>query len=256
MSAVTATSGSAVKKTRKRKKKGKNYYFNQGTEDAIILYNKTESPYEKNKIYNEHIRAAFDKLAENIIHTFKFYYFDVGSEEVKHEVVSFLVMNMHKFKEGKGKAFSYFSIVAKNYLILNNNKNYKMGKIHQEMDVLDYKRNLMGESSDSEKSEKSVLFIDELHRFWDSNLTNIFRRDKDIRVADSVLHIFRIKENIENFNKKALYILIREMTGSNTQHITRIINVMKKYNTRLKYEFFKYGMVDVSHTGSLIKTEQ
>jgi len=169
MSAVTATSGSAVKKTRKRKKKGKNYYFNQGTEDAIILYNKTESPFEKNKIYNEHIRAAFDKLAENIIHTFKFYYFDVGSEEVKHEVVSFLVMNMHKFKEGKGKAFSYFSIVAKNYLILNNNKNYKMGKIHQEMDVLDYKRNLMGESSDSEKSEKSVLFIDELHRFWDSN---------------------------------------------------------------------------------------
>ena len=253
MPAVTATSGSAVKKTRKRKKKGKNYYFNQSTEDAIILYNKTESPFEKNKIYNEHIRAAFDKLAENIIHTFKFYYFDVGSEEVKHEVVSFLVMNMHKFKEGKGKAFSYFSIVAKNYLILNNNKNYKMGKIHQEMDVLDYKRNLMGESSDSEKSEKSVLFIDELHRFWDSNLTNIFRRDKDIRVADAVLHIFRIKDSIENFNKKALYILIREMTGSNTQHITRIINVMKKYNKRLQHEFDTIGMVDVSYTGSLVK---
>ena len=60
-------------------------------------------------------------MAENIIHTFKFYYFDVSSEDVKHEVVSFLVMNIHKFKEGKGKAFSYFSIVAKNYLILHNN---------------------------------------------------------------------------------------------------------------------------------------
>ena len=139
---------------RKRKKKGKNYYFNQGTEDAIILYNKTDDANVRNKIYNEHIRAAFDKLAENIIHTFKFYYFDVGSIEVKHEVVSFLVMNMHKFKEGKGKAFSYFSIVAKNYLILNNNKNYKMGKIHSEMKVLDYKRNLMGENSTSETSEK------------------------------------------------------------------------------------------------------
>ena len=70
----------------------------------------------------------------------------IPSEEVKHEVVSFLVMNMHKFKEGKGKAFSYFSIVAKNYLILNNNKNYKMGKIHSKIDVLDYKRNIIGES--------------------------------------------------------------------------------------------------------------
>jgi|TARA_R110000782_G_scaffold248525_1_gene335498 hypothetical protein len=241
-----------VKKTRKRKKKGKNYYFNIGTEKAIIRYNKTDDAHLKNKIYNEHIRKAFDKLAENIIHTFKFYYFDVGSIEVKHEVVSFLVMNIHKFKEGKGKAFSYFSIVAKNYLILNNNKNYKMGKIHSEMKVLDYKRNLMSENTTSETSEKSVLFVDELHRFWDTNLTNIFRRDKDIRVADGVLHIFRIKENIENFNKKALYILIREMTGSNTQHITRIINVMKKYNKRLLFEFDKDGTVDVSYTGSLV----
>ena len=209
----------------------------------------------RNKIYNEHIRKAFEKLVENIIHTFKFYYFDVSSEEVKHEVVSFLVMNMHKFKEGKGRAFSYFSIVAKNYLILNNNKNYKMGKIHSEMDVLDYKRNTQQEKQLRHHKKSSTLFIDELHRFWDTNLTNVFRRDKDIRVADSVLHIFRIKENIENFNKKALYILINEMTGSNTQHITRIINVMKKFNDRLYQEFDNYGVVDVTYTGSLIRNE-
>ena len=247
------TSGSAVKKTRKRKKKGKNYYFNQGTEDAIILYNKTESPYEKNKIYNEHIRAAFDKLCENIIHTFKFYYFDTSSEEVKHEVISFLVMNMHKFKEGKGKAFSYFSIVAKNYLILNNNKNYKMGKIHDKIDVLDYKRNIVGEVSGDDRNEVNNLFVQELIRFWEYNLPYVFRREKDIKIADSVLHMFRMKENIENFNKKALYILIREMTGANTQHITRIVNVMKKYNKRLITEFERDGAVDLSYTGSLIR---
>ena len=254
--AITATSGSkkvVVRKRRKRKKKGKNYYFHQGTEKAIIRYNNTDNPHLKNKIYNEHIRAAFDKLAENIIHTFKFYYFDVSSEEVKNEVVSFLVLNMHKFKEGKGKAFSYFSIVAKNYLILNNNKNYKMGKIHDKLDVMDYRRNIISEITDKEKSEVNNMFTDELVRYWEHNLTNIFKRDKDIRVADSVLHLFRIKQNIENFNKKALYILIREMTGSNTQHITRIINVMKKYNNRLYTEFEKEGVVDISYTGSLVR---
>jgi len=238
------TSGSAVKKTRKRKKKGKNYYFHQGTEDAIILYNKTEDVHLKNKIYNEHIRAAFDKLCENIIHTFKFYYFDTSSEEVKHEVISFLVMNMHKFKEGKGKAFSYFSIVAKNYLILNNNKNYKMGKIHDKIDVLDYKRNIVGEVNGYERDEVNNLFVQELIRFWEHNLPAVFRREKDIKIADSVLHMFRMKENIENFNKKALYILIREMTGANTQHITRIVNVMKKFNKRLITEFERDGAVD------------
>ena len=234
-----------------RKAIKKNYYFHLGTEDAIIRYNKSDNPVLRNTIYNEHIRAAFDKLAENIIHTFKFYYFDVSSIEVKHEVVSFLVLNIHKFKEGKGKAFSYFSIVAKNYLILNNNKNYKMGKIHSEMNVLDYKRNITSEKKELERSSDAKLFINELHRFWDVNLTNIFHRDKDIRVADSVLHLFRIKENIEIFNKKALYILIREMTGSNTQHITRVVNQMKEQYFLLVDEYKEGGTIDTSNTGSI-----
>ena len=242
-----------VKVIKKKRRKKSKMYFGQPVQDAIIRYNESTNPVVKNRIYGEHIHAAFLKMAENLIHTFKFYYFDVPSEQVKHEVVSFLVMNMHKFKEGKGKAFSYFSIVAKNYLILNNNKNYKMGKIHDVIDVLDYKRNITSEESDKDRSEVNSLFTDELVRFWEHNLTNIFRRDKDIRVADSVLHLFRIKQNLENFNKKALYILIREMTGSNTQHITRIINVMKKYNNRLYSEFEERGVVDISYTGSLIR---
>ena len=71
----------------KKKKKTKNYYFNQTTENAIIRYNNTDDVGLKNIIYNEHISFAFDKLAENIIHTFKFYYFDVPSEQVKHEEI-------------------------------------------------------------------------------------------------------------------------------------------------------------------------
>tara|TARA_R110000851_G_scaffold202155_1_gene353938 strand:+ start:917 stop:1633 length:717 start_codon:yes stop_codon:yes gene_type:complete len=234
-------------------RKKKNYYFTEVTERAIIRYNKSDDVILKNKIYREHIAYPFDKLAENIIHTFKFYYFDVPSEQVKHEVVSFLVLNIHKFQEGKGKAFSYFSIVAKNYLILHNNRNYSMGKIHHQMDVLDYKRNAQAEKETADRIDGSSIFVDELQRFWETNLTIIFSRQKDIRVADAVLHMFRMKSDIENFNKKALYILIREMTSSNTQHITRIINVMKKYNERLRYEFGKYGMVDASDSGSLIK---
>ena len=91
---------------RKAKKGSSRYYFTDLTEKAIIRHNKETRPHMRERIYNEHIRTAFEKLAENMIHTFKFYYFDVPSEDVKHEVVSFLYMNMHKFTEGKGKAFS------------------------------------------------------------------------------------------------------------------------------------------------------
>ena len=234
------------------KKKTKHYYFNIGTEKAIIRYNKTDDAALKNIIYNDHISYPFDKLAENIIHTFKFYYFDVPSEQVKHEVVSFLVMNMHKFKEGKGKAFSYFSIVAKNYLILHNNKNYKNYKIHDKMDVLDYGSNIKDQQQRYEVAEFNREYVDQMLDYWEENLTNIFRRQKDILVADAVLEMFRRRENIENFNKKALYILIREMTGSKTQHITRIVNLMKKYNTQLMKEFQNTGQIDTANTGSFL----
>ena len=241
-----------MSKVAKPKKKTKNYYFNQTTENAIIRYNNTDDAKLKNKIYTQHISYPFDKLAENIIHTFKFYYFDVPSEQVKHEVVSFLVMNMHKFKEGKGKAFSYFSIVAKNYLILHNNKNYKNYKIHDKMDVLDYSNNIKDMQKNSEVANFNQEYVTEMLDYWDNNLTNVFRRQKDILVADAVLEMFRRRENIENFNKKALYILIREMTGSKTQHITRIVNLMKKYNMNLMTEFRNTGQIDTANTGSFL----
>ena len=233
------------------KKKKSRQYFTESTERAIIRYNNSDDEILRNKIYQEHIEYPFQKLAENIIHTFKFYYFDVPSEDVKHEVVSFLVMNMHKFKAGKGKAFSYFSIVAKNYLILHNNNNYKKMKQHEKLDVLDFKRSLSSESSQVENAEANSEFTELMLNYWDNNLNNVFKRKKDIRVADSVLELFRRRQNIENFNKKALYILIREMTGSNTQHITRVINVMKKYISEMQKEFFTTGDLNTVNTGSI-----
>ena len=233
-------------------RKRKNYYFTDVTEKAIIRYNNEERPFMRNRIYNDHIKDAFDKLCENIIHTFKFYYFDVSSEEVKNEVVSFLVMNMHKYTAGKGKAFSYFSIVAKNYLILHNNNNYKKMKTHDKIDVMDWDRSIQTEISQQNTNQEFSEFVQQMLEYWDNNINVIFRRQKDVRVADAVLHIFRIKGNIELFNKKALYILIREMTQSNTQHITRVINVMKKYQKGIYKEFQVNGFIDTKTTGSFV----
>jgi hypothetical protein len=234
-----------------RKKAKSRMYFTQLTENAIIRYNKTDDTRLKNIIYNDHIDYPFDKLVENIIHTFKFYYFDVPIEQVKHEVVSFLVLNMHKFQEGKGKAFSYFSIVAKNYLILHNNNNYKKMKTHTKMEVLDFGRNYTSEPDTIQGVGMHEEFVGRLLEYWDNNITNIFKRQKDINVADAVLELFRRSKNVENFNKKALYVLIREMTGSNTQHITRVVNVMKKYYKSLFLEFLSTGDLDTANTGSI-----
>ena len=235
---------------RKAKKGSPRYYFHQGTEDAIIRHNKETRPHMRERIYNEHIRTAFEKLAENIIHTFKFYYFDVPSEDVKHEVVSFLYMNMHKFTEGKGKAFSYFSIVAKNYLILHNNNNYKKMKQTDSEEVTDYKRDPITEASRDDMLTAKKEYLDLFIEYWANNLTTVFKRKQDMDVANSVLYLMENRENIDNFNKKALYIMIREMTNSNTQHITRVVNVMKKHHVNLQHNYLTTGSIETKYTGS------
>jgi len=237
-----------VKKKRRKKTK---VYFGTPVQEAIIRYNKSSNPAVRNRIYQEHVHAAFEKMAENLIHTFKFYYFDYPFAEVKAEVVSFLVMQMPKYQAEKGRAFSYFSVVGKNYLILNNNNNYKKMKIHDDISRLDFKRNVYSETVSDTVDEFNSEFVTQMLDYWDNNLTNIFRRQKDILVADSVLELFRKRKNIENFNKKALYIMIREMTGSNTQHITRVINQMKKYYANMFAEFTADGKIDTSNTGSI-----
>ena len=156
---VKAVFKKPVKTVKKKRRKKTKMYFGTPVQDAIIRYNKSSNPVVKNRIYQEHVHAAFEKMAENLIHTFKFYYFDYPFEEVKAEVVSFMVMQLPKYQPDKGRAFSYFSIVGKNYLILNNNNNYKKMKIHDDISRLDFKRNVYSESVSDTVDEFNSEFV-------------------------------------------------------------------------------------------------
>ena len=213
-------------------------YFGMDVQDAIVRYNDNPENFTlRNKIYQEEIHAAFDKLAENIINTFKFSYFDDPFEDVKNEVVAFLVVNIHKYDHTKGsKAFSYFSVVAKNYLILHNNNNYKKYKTHKDVSVLNKYHN-----SDEKHKEFIDDFTEEIIMYLEKNVNNIFKNKDDIKIAYSIIELLRKRHDIENFNKKAIYILIREMTDVKTSQITRVTNKLKKHYKIMINKYDKFG---------------
>jgi hypothetical protein len=225
------------------RKRTKRMYFTQDTEDAIILYNKEPKKIVRDKIYKERIQYAFDKLAENVLNTFKFSYFDVPKEDVQKEVVSQLIEKIHMFKEGKGKAFSYFSIVAKNYLILNNNKNYKRYKKTDLLSQMPQTWNPENDFYQSEQGDEYSEFKELMLEYWDKNLTVVFTKKRDIQIADAILELFRRSQYVENFNKKHLYLLIREMTDCKTHYITKVVNVMKQHQKKILNEYLEYGTV-------------
>jgi len=143
-----------------KKKKGVQY-FTQDTEDAIVLYNNSTTFEEKNKIYHERIHYAFFKLTQNIIHTFKFYYTEVNNiEDLQFEVITFLLSKIHLFNPAKGaKAYSYFGTIAKRYLILSNQKNYKKRVDTSPIETLEEDERHSYEMEDDQPIERLSYFI-------------------------------------------------------------------------------------------------
>ena len=232
-----------VVKTKKRKKKsGEKMYFTSDTEKSIIQYNNEKNMDIRNEIYEEEIKPCFDKLVENVFNTFKFTYFDNSPIEIQKETIAHLVANMHKFEEGKGKAFSYFSIVAKNYLIFHNNNNYK--RFNQHVDISDTPSDttVCLQTTDSyhdelETSEFMKLMVD----YWEKNIGKIFTKQRDLNIANAVIELFRNSDRIDSFNKKALYLYIREISSCKTQQITKVINKMKQYQNTITKSYLDRG---------------
>ena len=126
-------------------------------------------------------------------------------------------------------------------MILNNNKNYIKYKNSDDLTKLDYGRNLAGEKKQVEGQDFVKEFVDDMVDYWDSNLTKLFRKKRDIQIADAVIELFKRRGDLENFNKKALYIMIREMTDVKTQHITKVVNQMKSHYLKISENYYETG---------------
>ena len=224
---------------RKRRKKSKNY-FTQDTENAIVLYNNTKDPEIRSKIYEREIHFAFFKLTQNIIHTFKFYHTDVENlEHLQHEIITFLLSKMHLFDPSRGaKAYSYFGTIVKRWLILYNTKNYNKTIKKVEVDILtkdgsDHSYKIGDERIKSDLDKYMDLFIE----YVSENIFDLFPKKNDAQIADAILELFRKRESLEVFNKKALYIYIREMVDVKTPKITKIAD---KLHTIFKSQYIFY----------------
>jgi hypothetical protein len=255
--------------------KQKKVYFTKETEDAIVSYNLSVDPIFRSNIYQEKIHWAFYKLTENIIHTFKFYHTDVEDlQDLQHEIMTFLLDKIHLFSPERGsKAYSYFGTIVKRYLIIYTQKNYKKqinnlsvdslsnysnldtsdpsfihsNRLDKEIGVLIEVTEVFSENPVNDRKheydDKLSLFIDLYTDYCTRNIYKYFPKEYDAQIADAILELFRKRENIDIFNKKALYIYIREMVDVKTPKITKIANILydifkKKYLFYLEYGYF------------------
>ena len=210
--------------------KSKANYFTKETEEYIKKYNVSTDTVYRAKIFTDHIYYPFYKLAENIIHTFKFYYTDVEQiEDLKHEIVSVLLEEkIMKFDPDNGaKAYSYFGTIVKRWLINYNNKNYKRLKQIGSFSEMEESFDGTQTFGDDQRITLST-FIDGWVFETYEVLDEMFIKQSEKEIADAVLTLFKTRHDLEIFKKKALYIYIREMTDCETPSLTKVISVLKE----------------------------
>lgn len=213
------------------KKLKKKMYFDDVVQDSIVKYNKSNSQKEKNILYESSIYPAFCKLAENLINMGKYMYIDLPYEDLHCQLVSMLTIKMHRYNEERAKAYSFFTRIAINYLIMENKKGYKNRVGEAELWEIDEERDIINEVVTKHYKES----LDDFINLWTEDLYEKFRftfkNNLDKSIADSIIDIFKHRKSLYAFNKKALYVLIRERANipmTNTNRITKIVKIFKE----------------------------
>ena len=220
---------------KRRQKRRSNHYFTQVHEDAIVRYAKSTCQRERTELYIQFIRPAFNEMVDKIVFTYKFTNLP-NCDSLRDECKIWLMTILDKYDPNKGsKAFSYFSVITKNWFIHKVKKQQKRNRREVDLDNI------------SKRFEEEFLSTDEsyiterLHdEFWSSFYSELSSwdpeqmKENDLKVYKAITILFESKDDIDIFNKKAIYLYLREITGLNTK---QIVNSLKKF--RKKYYVFK-----------------
>ncbi len=220
----------------KRARKKKNHYFTREHEDAIVRYAQTTCRQERSELYIKWIQPAFNEMVDKIVFTYKFTNLP-NIDYLRDECKIWLMTILDKYDQSKGsKAFSYFSVITKNWFIHKVKKQQKRNRREVDYGTLSksYEEQYLS-------TNESYVTDREEREFWESFYKEMSSwdvsgmKENDIKVYEAIKILFDSKEDIEIFNKKAIYLYLREITGLNTK---QIVNSLKKF--RKKYSNFKH----------------
>jgi DNA-directed RNA polymerase specialized sigma subunit len=229
-----ATPKPKPRRRRRRAKKGR-HYFTQVHEDAIVRYAQIEDIKERTELYVNYIQPAFDEMVDKIVYTYKFTTLP-NIDDLRSECKVWLTMILDKYDPNKGsKAFSYFSVITKNWFIHKVKKN--SAKLRKEVHLEDIRYH---EKHEPLITQHGYYEKRKEREFWESLWGEIDTwdganlKENEKKVLEAVKILLSNTDDIEIFNKKAIYLYLREITGLNTKQVVNNLNKL-----RVKYKSFK-----------------
>lgn len=241
-----------TKKSRKKRKsesssdegtqQNPKFYFTSSTQEAICKFQCSVEKAEREKLYVDEIMPAFEKLVENLINIHKFSSMYDSYEDLKSDCVNFLFETIHKFNQSMGtNAFSYFNVVAKNWLIIKTKQKAQKTKrmvslsdvemlSNSEIQIIEEYNMVPSQDHDLDKAAYMAKILKMLY-----DIRAKVKVENELACINSVITIFENIDDIDILNKSAIFIYMRELSGLSPKQLTTSIQSIKKHYNKLKF---------------------
>lgn len=229
-----------ISKKTKDVAKASKLYFNKDTQIAIEAYQVATTQKERESLYITTILPSFEKLAENLINIHKFTGLHDSYEDLKNDCVNFLFETIHKFDGSRGtNAFSYFNVVAKNWLIIKakqkNKRNKKAVSFDDVTSISSLESRIIDEYNTYNPFDNfgAPAQIDILIEILYEVRTKV-KNENELLCINSIITIFENIDDIDLLNKSAIFLYIREMTGFTPKQLTTTMQNIKKHFRKIR----------------------
>jgi hypothetical protein len=238
--------GSPEKKGRRKiKRKGDQptliNYFTDKTQEQIIIYQQEADTEKKKKVYVKEILPAFDSLVENLINVYGFSVIYESKQDLKHECLQFLYSAVEKFNAEKGsKAFSYFNVVAKNWLTIKSKQNIKRVQSYISMDDRD---NLSKEDVEQIETQQFQPGFEELYTMVNTHdyliklvaaIEDKTKTDNEKMVVNAIKVLISNLEDVDLLSKRAILLYVRELTTLSSKQLSIVLSSLKRHYRDVK----------------------
>jgi hypothetical protein len=229
-----------VTRGKRKKNKKANYYFTQKHEDAIVAYVNTKDKIERERLYVDLIRPALNDLVDKVVFSYKFITLP-NIDELKDECKVWLITVLDRYDHSKGsKAYSYFTVITKHWFFHRAKQNNK-----RKINEVQYDDVIKTEEENPQLIVSHQYMITrERNDFLNALSEEVDRwsvldmKETERKVYDAVKVLLENADNIEIFNKKAIYMYLRELTGLKTKQLASSLAQMREeyYEFRKEYD--------------------
>tara|TARA_B100000212_G_C27342705_1_gene519945 strand:+ start:168 stop:914 length:747 start_codon:yes stop_codon:yes gene_type:complete len=227
---------------KKKKKKKSNYYFTLDTQNKIVEYQKLKNKRRQDSIYTEHIQPAFTELVHNLVSVYKFKSSIEDINHLKHDCVVFLFETIYKWKPENGtKAFSYFNVVAKNWLTIHSRRLLKHSRrsvsVDNPTDFTSYEKSQLNRiDKDVAQAYEDDIKRDSFTEVFNGILQQVklkLKDQRDFRCIEAIQQVFDNVENLDYLNKRAVFVYLREISGLNSTELSSSLSNIRKHYRKI-----------------------